>query len=374
MRSLYVHIPFCAARCPYCDFFVHFASHLIEPFFSALSRETASRSGELQGESIAAIHFGGGTPSMVPVRYLAAWLEQVAGIASFAPDIEITVEANPEDLSLAKLDELHAAGITRISLGVQSFVREKLQRLGRHHGVSEAVTVVEAALQRFHSVSLDLICGVPGETLPDWQQDLARAMQTCPHHLSVYMLSIEPGTRFARAQANGAMMPPDDGLLADCYSWAMEELPRHGFRQYEVSNFALPGHHSRYNLACWQRKPYHGFGPAAHSFLVEGEREFRRANIARLGLYLAQPTKASLSIEELSDRERFVEQVLLTLRINTGLDIGFLLKEHKFRPNLQEAIGRFEHRGWLEHKHGVLYLTAKGYLFADLIAEAFISY
>jgi oxygen-independent coproporphyrinogen III oxidase len=373
MLTLYLHIPFCKARCSYCDFYLVTGMEHIDQFFSALSLETASRSADLKGRTIGAIHVGGGTPSMVPVHYLAGWLEEIAALCSFAPDIEIALEANPEDLDGKKMDELQAAGITRLSIGAQSFMPEKLYALGRRHTALQSSRVTAGALRRFKSVSVDLICGVPGEHLSMWETDLCKALTLRPHHLSVYMLSVEPKTILHHKIAKGRLTVPDDALQASLYEHAQSELQRHGYNHYEVSNFSLPGHHSRYNLATWKREPYLGFGPSAHSFLVSEEREVRTANVSSLVGYLSAPAAAVGFREELSAEERFTEHVFLSLRINSGLDVDFLRKENKLGHRLLHSITRFEERGWIEEHEGRLYLTEKGFLFADLIAEEFIS-
>ena len=190
MLTLYVHIPFCKSRCSYCDFYLVTRQEHIATFFKALSLESASRSADLKGKTISAIHFGGGTPSMVSVHYLAGWLHDIAAFCTFTPDIEIALEANPEDLCSRKMDELRAAGITRLSIGVQSFSSEKLRALGRAHTALESRQVTADAIRRFDSVSVDLICGVSGEELPIWEADLKAALALEPHHLSVYMLSV----------------------------------------------------------------------------------------------------------------------------------------------------------------------------------------
>jgi oxygen-independent coproporphyrinogen III oxidase len=172
MLTLYLHIPFCKARCSYCDFYLITGRDHIGSFFRALSLETALRLADLKGERVGAIHFGGGTPSMVPVHYLAGWLDEVAALCNFSPDIEIALEANPEDLCESTMDELQAAGITRLSIGVQSFTVEKLMALGRAHTALQAQQVTDAALRQFKSVSVDLICGVPGEDMAMWKTDL----------------------------------------------------------------------------------------------------------------------------------------------------------------------------------------------------------
>jgi oxygen-independent coproporphyrinogen-3 oxidase len=372
MLTLYLHIPFCKARCPYCDFYLVTGKERLDTFFNALALETASRSAELKGQIIGAIHFGGGTPSMVPVHHLAGWLDELAALCSFSPDIEIALEANPEDLDEKKMDELRAAGITRLSIGAQSFMSEKLHTLGRAHTALQSSRVTEGALQRFESVSVDLICGVPGENLSMWKADLHKALTLRPHHLSVYMLSIEPKTMLHRHVAKGFLSVPDDAVQASCYEHAQSELLRQGYRHYEVSNFCMPGHHSRYNLASWKREPYLGFGPSAHSFLVSEEREVRTANVSSLLQYLGAPAEAVAFREELSVEERFTEQVFLSLRINSGLDVDFLRKDNKLGHGLSQTITRFKERGWIEQHDRHLYLTEKGFLFADLIAEEFI--
>ena len=372
MLSLYVHIPFCKTRCSYCDFYLVTRPDHIGSFFKALSIETASRSSDLKGRTISAIHFGGGTPSFVPVHYIARWLDQISALCMLAPDIEIAFEANPEDLGGSAMDDLRAAGITRLSLGVQSFTAEKLQALGRRHSALESKEATARAIKKFDSVSVDLICGVPGEDLPLWETDLQAAIALRPQHISVYMLSLEPKTRLYRNVLRGEVSVPDDEVQASLYEYALSELVNRGYSHYEVSNFCLQGCHSRYNLASWKREQYLGFGPSAHSFIVSEGKETRSANISSLSRYIVSPEHAVTFREELSAEERFTEQVFLSLRINSGLDVEFLRKENKLGLRLSQTVTRFEQKGWIEEKGGRLYLTPKGFLFADLIAGDFI--
>ena len=372
MLTLYVHIPFCKVRCPYCDFYLVTQSDHISAFFKALSIETAARVDDLQGQIISAIHFGGGTPSFVPVRYLAQWLDEVAVFSTFAPGIEIALEANPEDLVPQTMAELRAAGITRLSLGVQSFMPEKLMLLGRKHTALQSQQVTAGALKIFNSVSVDLICGVPEEDLAMWDADLQAVFLLRPQHVSVYMLSIEPKTMFHRKIAKGMLAVPDDAVQAAFYEEALRRMAYHGYSHYEVSNFCLPGHHSRYNLASWSREPYLGFGPSAHSFLVTQDSEIRMANVSGLSRYIAAPEDAVVFREELSAEERFTEQVFLSLRINSGLAVEFLQKENKLGQLVLQSIDQFTERGWIRQHEGLIYLTEKGFLFADFIAEALI--
>ncbi|TCD47802.1 radical SAM family heme chaperone HemW [Chlorobium sp. N1] len=370
MLSLYVHIPFCRKRCPYCDFYLVTGTGRMEEFFRALHEETASKAGLLKGRRIGAVHFGGGTPSQAPARLIAGWLDQVSGIGVLESGAEVTLEANPEDA--LHLGEYSAAGINRLSLGVQSFSERKLRSLGRAHAADEAARAVEDALRLFRSVSVDLICGAPGEDLSEWQGDVRRAVELAPNHISVYMLSLEPKTILHRDVRSGRTAVPGEELQAACYRHAQEALPAAGLAQYEISNFALEGHRSRYNLSSWRREPYLGFGPAAHSFVRLEDGEVRSANTASLSGYLRDPRSAEGFREVLTERERFTEEVFLALRINRGLDVGFLRKGHKLGHRLESAIREFDAKGWLFERDGRLFLTSEGFLFADLIAEAFI--
>ncbi|HCD36612.1 MAG TPA: coproporphyrinogen III oxidase family protein [Chlorobium sp.] len=372
MLSLYVHIPFCRKRCSYCDFYLVAGTLRMEDFFVALRRETASRASLLKGQTIGAIHFGGGTPSMASPSLLGSWLEQVASLASFAPDMEIALEANPEDLKGSAANEFHQAGVNRLSLGVQSFSPEKLSSLGRAHSPREAMAAARDAVRMFDSVSLDLICGVPGEDRGVWQDDLERAKESEAQHVSVYMLSLEPRTLLSRDVSAGRVRVPDEGEQAGFYMQALKELKAAGYGHYEVSNFAMPGCHSRYNLASWKREPYIGYGPSAHSFLRTEEGELRTANEASLSRYLSSPQAAEGFREVLGERERFEEQVFLSLRINSGLSIEFLRKGNTLPNEMMKALETMEERGWIRYENGTLYLTDPGFLFADLIAAELI--
>ncbi|NTW11376.1 MAG: coproporphyrinogen III oxidase family protein, partial [Chlorobiaceae bacterium] len=237
----------------------------------------------------------------------------------------------------------------------------------------EACEVTARAISLFPSVSVDLICGVPGEDASIWESDLVAALALRPHHLSVYMLSLEPKTALRRDVARGLTTVPGEEDQAAMYACATERAGRHGYLHYEVSNFCLPGHHSRYNLASWMRQEYLGFGPSAHSFLCSSDGETRFANVSSLTGYMGDPGKALAFRENLSEEERFTEQVFLSLRINSGLDVEFLRKDDKLGHCLPETIDRFVRKGWIRQEAGRLYLTGQGFLFADHIAGEFIS-
>ncbi|NTW54933.1 MAG: radical SAM family heme chaperone HemW [Chlorobaculum sp.] len=374
MICLYVHIPFCRERCPYCDFFLVTKAGFVERFFEALAVETASKASLFAGQSIKAIHFGGGTPSLVSPSFIAAWLSQVSGLAEISAETEITLEANPEDLSPASLDALQAVGVNRLSIGVQSFSDRKLKALGRAHSSADAVRTVSEAFERFPSVSIDLMCGAEGETAAEWESDLRAAFGLRPQHISVYMLTLEEKTRLWRDVRKGLRDLPGEEAQAAMYRMAAELLCEAEYRHYEISNFALEGHHSRYNLASWMREPYLGFGPAAHSFLVSGETETRFSNASSLTKYLADPAGAVDFREALTDEQRFDEEVFLSLRIRRSLSVGFLRKGHKLgHQHLDAVLDTLQEKGWIAVESGEVTLTEAGFLFADLVASELLS-
>jgi oxygen-independent coproporphyrinogen-3 oxidase len=375
MLSLYVHIPFCRERCSYCDFFLVTKPGFVERFFEALDVETVSKAGLLAGRTIGAIHFGGGTPSLVPVSHIAGWLSQVAGLAGLSAETEVTLEANPEDINdTTKLDQLRAAGINRLSIGVQSFSDRKLRALGRSHTAKDAVRTVTEVLERFPSVSIDLICGAEEERAGEWDGDLQTALRLSPQHVSVYMLTLEEKTRLWRNVHKGFRVLPDEEEQVSMYLQAMERLSGAGYLHYEISNYALEGHHSRYNLASWMREPYIGFGPSAHSFLVTGQSEIRCSNVCSLGKYLADPAGAVDFSEELTEAQRFDEEVFLSLRIRRPLAVEFLRKGNKLGlQHLDALIARLREKGWIGIDGGNVLLTDTGFLFADLVAAELLS-
>jgi oxygen-independent coproporphyrinogen III oxidase len=373
MLSLYLHIPFCRERCRYCDFFLVTRLDHVDAFFAALAEETRSKAHLMEGQRIGAIHFGGGTPSLVPVSRISGWLSQVDGIAGLDADTEIALEANPEDLDRQKIADLRDAGINRLSIGVQSFDARKLQALGRAHGPAESVGTVAMSMERFDSVAIDLICGAEGETAGEWEGDLRTALELRMQHISVYMLTLEEKTRLWRDVHRGTAILPGEDEQSGMYQAAQRMLTGAGYRHYEVSNFSLEGFHSRYNLSSWKREPYIGFGPSAHSFLSTGGEERRFANAGSLVRYLADPADAVEFLEVLTPEQRFVEEVFLSLRINSGLSLPFL---RSGRPpgdgSLERALDLFREREWLRIDDGVVKLTEEGFLFADLIATELI--
>ena len=365
----YLHIPFCRARCPYCDFCLVTKQDLQDRFFSALEKETAARLSLLEGVVLKSVHFGGGTPSFVPVSYLESWLETLTKYVSLCDGAEIALEANPEDLSIEKLRNLSALGVNRLSIGVQSYMPEKLLALGRCHNADEALRTTGEAMNIFGNVSVDLICGAEGETLDTWERDLRIALSGDVPHVSVYMLALEKKTLLDKQVRKRLVTLPGEKTQAAMYLKACELLEADGFQHYEVSNFSKPGFFSRYNLACWQRESYLGFGPSAHTFMADGVQELRSANTSSLVRYIAGPCDALGFSEQLSDEARISEKIFLSLRLSSGLSVDDLLRYHEGSSLVLDAVDQLKEQGLVEICGEVIKVSRKGFLFADQVAE-----
>lgn len=365
----YVHVPFCRSRCPYCDFFLVTRQDLQERFFSALNKETAERLAAVHGSTIHSVHFGGGTPSLVPASFLENWLVTLSRHVSLSGDAEVTIEANPEDLTTEKLHDFASLGVNRLSIGVQSFVPEKLLALGRVHTAAETLQVTGEAMDLFGNVSVDLICGAEGETMDAWERDLRTAFSCGVPHISIYMLTLEKRTRLESFVKRGIVTLPDEQAQAAMYARACELLETEGFEHYEVSNFSKPGFFSRYNLGCWHRESYLGFGPSAHSFLVSGGHEVRSANVNSLMRYMASPNEAQGYREILSEEAQINEKIFLSLRLSSGLKLDDLRHYHEDSSEVLETVEQFRAQGLLEIRAGVIKVSRKGFLFADKVAE-----
>jgi oxygen-independent coproporphyrinogen-3 oxidase len=316
-RTAYLHVPFCARLCPYCDFaVVTDRDNEIDRYFAALLTEVQA---EQPWGPLDAIYFGGGTPSRVDPTYLRAAIKALVDIHGIASDAQVSLEANPEDWTPERAANLVDAGFNRVSFGAQSFSRPTLQRLGRRHAPSESGVAVEVARSAgFSSVNLDLIFGTPGDDC--WAQTVQAAIDLAPDHVSCYALTVEAGTQLFREVAAGAPSPDPD-LQADQWETADEMLTSAGLTRYEVSNWARPGHPVKYNLAVWARAEYFGFGLGAHRF----RDQCRSYNYRRLDSYLsATESGASLIAgrEVFSDWSAEVERVFLGIRRAAGVVAG----------------------------------------------------
>ena len=272
-EGLYVHIPFCATKCPYCDFNTYAGIEaMMGPYLAALRSEIELWGSLLGGQRLETVFFGGGTPSYLPEGSLAMVMNAIRGAFGLADDAEITAEANPDDLGEEKLASLLEAGVNRLSIGVQSLDDGLLQVLGRRHSAREAVDAFDAARGAgFDNVSIDLMYGLPDQTPEQWGATLDTALGLRPSHISMYCLTLEEGTPMERDATAGRIPVPDGDLAADMYLAAEMKTAEAGLRHYEISNWAIPGRESRHNLLYWRNRPFLGVGPGAHSYL-DGHR------------------------------------------------------------------------------------------------------
>ena len=313
--GLYLHVPFCKSKCIYCDFYsLARSEERMDAYTAALRTQLRAFAPRAAGYTADTVYFGGGTPSYLGAARLAGVLEEVCADYDVAPDAEITLEANPESArSVDALRTLRAAGFNRISLGMQSADDRELRAIGRIHTARQTEQAVDCARRAgFANLSLDLIYGLPAQTAARWRDNLAAAVALDPEHLSCYGLKVEPGTPLYERRADAQL--PDDEMQAQAYLEAVETLARHGYAQYEISNFARPGRESRHNLKYWTLGEYLGFGPGAHSDF--GGRRFAFAR--DLEAYLAGDIGRSED-NEIPPRERAAEYLMLGLRTANGV-------------------------------------------------------
>lgn len=318
-RALYIHWPFCLRKCPYCDFNSHVRDTIdVEAWSQALLADMRHEAQATRGEPLESIFFGGGTPSLMPPDLAAALLAEAERLWDFAADIEITLEANPSSVEAARFAELSAAGVNRVSLGLQALDDAALRFLGRLHTEREGLGALETAQALFSRVSFDLIYARPGQTPEQWHSELVRALALGTGHLSLYQLTIEPGTRFATDVRRGAFEPLADDPAGDLFALTRELTDAAGIPAYEVSNHARAGQESRHNLAYWRYHDYAGIGPGAHGRRggMATQRHRKPENfleaVARNGHGLAEE-------RPLGPREQAAEALLMGLRLREGI-------------------------------------------------------
>lgn len=323
-RALYIHWPFCAKKCPYCDFNSHVRDSVdVAAWQSALLADMRAEAELAGGEPLTSIFFGGGTPSLMPPALVAALLAEAERLWGFADGIEITLEANPSSVETANFAALAAAGINRVSLGVQSLDDAELRFLGRLHGATEALEALKTAQAHFKRVSFDLIYALPGHTPELWHDRLTRALSFGTGHLSLYQLTIEPGTRFASDVRRGRLVPLDDDEAAELFDITQALTDAAGLPAYETSNHARTGEQSRHNLAYWRYQDYAGIGPGAHGRRggVATVRHKKPENflsaVARQGNGIAEARALAVS-------EQAAEALLMGLRLTEGIDLAAL--------------------------------------------------
>ena len=365
--GIYIHIPFCRSKCAYCDFYsLAGREERMDAYQKALLAHIRETAPLAQGYPVDTIYFGGGTPSYYGDKRLRELLAAIQKQFNVEKDAEITVEANPDSVDLRMLRRLRRGGVNRVSMGMQSACPEELSAICRPHSAEQVDQAVAAARKaKLKNLSLDLIYGLPGQTMDSWKATLEHALSLEPDHLSCYGLKVEEGTPLAKRVEEGEVLPDDDAQ-ADLYLWTVDRLEQAGFPQYEISNFAKPGFESRHNLRYWLTRPYIGFGPGAHSDF--GGRRY--AFVRDLEGYIDGVLKGGNIIESedlIPQRERSGEYLMLRLRTRKGIEEWEYRRAYfmDFSP-LERRLEEFAARGWAEKtEQGRWRLTPQGFLLSN---------
>ncbi len=371
MAGIYLHIPFCKSFCSYCDFYSITDSSGKEAFVRALIGEAVLQSRYLEGEKIDTVYFGGGTPSLLTVEQIGSILEAIRLNFIMGDDPEITLEANPDDVTEGYFGSLKAIGVNRVSLGVQSWDEKRLRYLGRRHTALQSAMALELIFREgITNVSADLIYGVPGMTTADMMADLEKMFSFPVTHLSAYHLTIEDGTRLGQLKKEGKLSETDEDTSNSMFTLLGNTCRDHGFIHYEISNFALDGYISRHNTSYWKQVPYLGLGPSAHSF----DRRSRQWNVSDVKKYIRSVSSGEVPFirEELSRLTIFNEYVMTSLRTMWGIDLSYVeaYYDKELHDYLVNLSGKYIRYGLMRREKNTLVLTDQGKMISDnIIAE-----
>ncbi|MEO1045151.1 MAG: radical SAM family heme chaperone HemW [Pseudomonadota bacterium] len=371
--ALYVHWPFCISKCPYCDFNSHVRADIDDQAWAkALLADMAYEAGLTPDGLVHSIFFGGGTPSLMPPALVARLIDAAGQHWGFTDDVEITLEANPSSVEAARFGDLAAAGVNRVSLGLQSFDDAALRFLGRAHGAEEGLAALGVAQQNFERVSFDLIYALPDQTLDQWRAMLQRALDQDTGHLSLYQLTIEPNTRFASDVRRGLFDPMDGDRAADFYALTEEMTHAAGLPAYEISNHARPGEESRHNLTYWRYGDYIGIGPGAHGRRLQEATERHKKPENYLSA-VARNGRGIKTSRHLAPREAASEALMMGLRLTEGVDLAMLAA--RFGLSKSDIIDRqklamLNDMGLCEAKNDHIRVVRKAHILLDtIIAE-----
>lgn len=375
IKAAYLHIPFCEHICHYCDFNkVFLKGQPVDDYLQALDQEMKMTLHEYPSNQLQTIFVGGGTPTSLNEQQLFQFCESINRNLPKSETLEFTFEANPGDLTKQKLQILKEAGVNRLSLGVQTFNEELLKKIGRVHKAKDVYQTIENAKTiGFENISIDLIFSLPGQTIIDLKESLTEAFSLDITHYSAYSLIIEPKTVFYNLMKKGKLPTPGEDVEAAMYELLMEEMEKHGFKQYEISNFSKPGFESQHNLTYWNNDSYYGFGAGAHSYL----NGIRRSNIGPLKRYMDQINGGALPIFEdhqTSRAEQMEEEMFLGLRKTEGVSISRFIAKFSQDPLalFKDELADLTAKHWLEVSDEHIYLTKKGRLLGNEVFQAFL--
>jgi oxygen-independent coproporphyrinogen-3 oxidase len=374
MGGIYLHIPFCRQACSYCDF--HFSTNLekVHKMVLAINNEAMMRNDFFsEDERVETVYFGGGTPSLLSQQDMRFLLQGLKSKYHIVEDAEVTLEANPDDLSRQKQEQFYNVGINRLSIGIQSFFDEDLELMRRAHNANEAHDCLGNAREvGFENISIDLIYGVPGAEMDRWKENVQLALEHRPQHISAYALTVEPKTLLHHQVHQNKVVLPEDESYQEQFFYLIDALEGAGYEHYELSNFALPGFRSRHNSSYWNGVPYLGLGPSAHSY----RDNVRSWNVRNNALYLKAIEAGGEGLfedEQLSPRDQLNEYLMTHLRKAEGLDLNLMQEKWQFhlREREPEAWEQFASQGWIIPENGHLRLSREGKMMSDAIIREF---
>ena len=373
MAGIYLHIPFCRKRCHYCDFYKSTDLSQKARLLEGLRKELESRASELASEDINTIYLGGGTPSVLLIDELKDILQTIRQNYKVAPDAEITMEANPDDLSQAILSALREVGFNRLSMGIQSFSESDLKLMNRRHGVMQAVQSVKwAKTAGFANISIDLIYGLPNQTLEEWERNVRIAVELDVQHISAYNLTYHEGTVFYDRLKKGILKELPDELSLQQFELLISILKDAGFEHYEISNFCKPGLYSRHNSSYWKIKKYLGIGPSAHSF----DLVTRRWNVSSVSGYLdgVENNKPYSESEILTEQDRFNDYIITGLRTIWGISKELIRAEFsdRYLAHFLKIRDKYLSSGHVIENSGIVCLSPVGLFISDQIMADFM--
>ena len=364
--GIYIHIPFCASKCAYCDFYsLSGCEHIMPDYQSALLDHIDESSTAIKNYEVDTVYFGGGTPSYYGADNIIEILNELKLNGNVRLDAEVTMECNPDSMRLNDLRALREEGVNRLSIGVQATDNNLLKLIGRRHNYQQAVKAFrDARTAGFENISIDLMYGLPSQTKSEWADSLSQIVSLHPEHISCYGLKLEKGTRMYR-EYNGSPIMPDDDEQADMYSYAAAMLQRYGYRHYEISNFCAPGFESKHNLKYWNLDDYMGFGPGAHSSVGN----VRYSYVKDLKRYISSVYRKTTIVDEYENIDQFgraVEYVMLAMRTADGIsEYDYRVRTQcDFRP-IERALKIFEKKGWAEKAGDRWHFTVPGFLISN---------
>ena len=368
MAGIYIHIPFCRQKCYYCDFYKTVNTSLTQKFLAGLKQEAKVRKNYLQNETVETIYFGGGTPSVLKPEELTDILNHISKLYQLSNQVEITFEANPDDLTPKYLKAIKAAGVNRLSIGIQAFQDVHLKKMNRRHNAEQAEEVVKNAVKSgINNISVDLIYGLPDLSETQWKESLERVFRLPVQHLSAYHLTYHEGTAFYTWLRKGTLKELSENESVNQFNILLDAAENGGFEQYEISNFARDEQYSKHNTAYWLGKKYLGLGPSAHSY----DQNTRRWNVSHVERYIhaVETGEEYFEEEKLSNKEHFNEYILTRIRTKWGVSLSFVNQKfgETYYQYLLEQIVKYKNAGLLLVEDETITLSREGLFVSDEI-------